>query len=122
MPTNVRDAKSDGASIGVDERCSWTTNAASDATPTVIATAQVGFGPSVMMPATVPKRPSVTNAAPSQSTAGARCSVGGSGMRNAASANVANATGTIVANATRQEPASTNQPPSIGLTAPTSDV
>src|SRR6185369_17873568 len=42
--------------------------------------------------------------------------------RRSVTASVTSATGTIVAKATRQDPASTNQPPSIGLTAPTSEV
>src|SRR5207245_947016 len=71
---------------------------------------------------TTPKRPTVASAAPSQSTGGARRITGGSGTRRAATATVRSAGGITVANARRHEPASTNQPPSIGLTAPTSAV
>src|SRR5689334_21052136 len=75
-----------------------------------------------MSPLTIPKSPIVAVAAPSQSTGAARRRTGGSGTRHATAAITSSAGGTTVENATRHEPTSTNQPPSIGLNAPTKPV
>ena len=121
-PQNARDAKSAGGTIGLAVRRSWRTNAVSATAPAPSATTDVRRKPIAMIPPTTPKRPTVASAAPSQSTGGARRITGGSGTRRAATATVRSAGGITVANARRHEPASTNQPPSIGLTAPTSAV
>ena len=71
-----------------------------------------------IMPVAALKRPSVASAAPTQSTAAARRITGESVTRLAPIASVSSAGGITAANATRHEPLSTNQPPSIGLTAP----
>src|SRR6185369_11309078 len=91
-------------------------------TPAPSATIDIQPEAIVMIPLTTPKRPAVARAAPSQSTGGARRITGGSGTRHTATASVRSAGGSTVANATRHDPASTNQPPSMGLTAPTSAV